>query len=191
MDFTIQNRRCRPWKHGTLCSKSPHILRCSLVERLSPKQGERRLVWLVWHLYVTLQEIPLVPSWSVATTLNFSHLSPPSFGHSFPSHLASFPNSLSFFIRFMPKTSSTKRRRIKCLLLPMHCKRGEKDGLPPRQAGWAATVLSWLAAVKIAPGVTESLPFRNSDSLKVTRARIHRAAASFPLCFTLVLWTQE
>lgn len=47
-------------------------------------------------------------------------------------------------------------------VLQMHCKRAEKDGVPPRWAGWGPIFLGWLAAVKIASEVMEPLPFRNS-----------------------------
>lgn len=40
------------------------------------------------------------------------------------------------------------------------------------------------------PAVRESLPFCSSDSLKLSTARIHSPAASFPLCLTPVLWAE-
>lgn len=66
-------------------------------------------------------------------------------------------------------------------VLQMHFQRGEQGGLPPGWARWAPIILSWLVVVLTANGVVDPLPWCNSDSLEVTRARIHSAAASFPL----------
>lgn len=90
-----------------------------------------------------------VPSRSIGTTLNSSNFSPRSSGYSSPSHIVSFPNSLFLLVLHVLKFLQPSPEEQNCQVLKMHCRRGEKDGIPPRQAGWTPIVLSWLAAVKI------------------------------------------
>lgn len=143
-DFTIKNRRCRPHKTDFL-SQITTILRCSLVEWLSPKQGASRLFWLMQ----VFAFVAFVPSCSIGTTLNFPNLSSSSSGHSFSSYVASFPISLFLPVLHVLGLLQRGSEEQNSQVWKMHCKRGEKDELPPRQAGWTSIILSWLAAVKI------------------------------------------
>lgn len=92
--------------------------------------------------------VTFVPSCSIGTTLNFNFSSCSS-GHSSPFHGASSPNSLFLLVLRVLKLLQPSPEEQNSQVLKMHCKRGEKDGLPPRQAGWTPIILSWLAAVKI------------------------------------------
>lgn len=135
----------------------------------------------VWYLYLTSEAVPFAPNCFIAITLNFYNLFPPSSGHSFSQF-----NLISY------QTLSLRTLHVRTLLPPslgeqnagvlqMRCQRGEQGGLPPGWARWAPIALSWLIVVPTAAGVADPLPLCNSDSLEVTRAKIHSAAASFPL----------
>lgn len=90
-----------------------------------------------------------VQSCSIGATLNFSNVSSPSSGHSSPSCAISFPNSLFLPVLHVLKLLQPSPEGQNFQVLKKHCRRGEKDGLTPRQAGWTPIILSWLAAVKI------------------------------------------